>query len=157
MVKRSFSDAFSQVSAIPQTSSSKAGKRKYSSAFEEEKDEIQSLTKRFQKCQVKVARTEPNLAVTASFVEVFGNLMSDDFVIQGKNFNEVINVAAKGEEWQHLFGPELVRLLKQIVMLRSCSKNGTLMTEQQELALLDSFRQVKASLFLEKSFGDWIW
>jgi hypothetical protein len=153
MVKRSFSDAFSQVSANPQTSSSKAEKRKYSSAFVEEEDEIQSLTKRFQKCQVKVARSKPNLDVAASLVEVLGNLMSDDFVIQGKSFNEVINVAAKGEEWQHLFSPEQVRLLKQIVTLRSCSKNGTLMTEQQELALLDSFRKVKASLFLEKSFG----
>ena len=146
MGKRSFSDAFHQVSAVPQTSSGKAEKRKYSSAFEEE-DEVQSLTKRFQKCQLKVARTEPNLDVAASFVKVLGNLMSDDFVIQGKNCNEVINFAAKGEEWQHLFGPELVRLLERIVMLRSCSKNGTLMTEQQEESLRDSFRKVEAFLF----------
>jgi hypothetical protein len=104
------------------------------------------LAKRFQKCQVKVARTKPTLDVAASFVEVLGNLVCDDFVLQGKNFNEVINFAAKGEDWQHLFAPELVRLLEQIVTVRSCSKNGIPMTEQQKLALFDSFRKVKASL-----------
>jgi hypothetical protein len=183
MVKRSFSDAFSQPSAVPQTSISKAEKRKHSSAFEEEdeiqpstkriqkcqpsavpqtiiskaekrkhssafqeEDEIQSLTEQFEKCKVKVASTKPTLDVAASFVEVLGNLVSSDFVLQGKNENEVINFAAKGEEWQHLFAPERARLLKQIVTVRSCSKNGIPVTEQQKLALFDSFRKVKSSL-----------
>jgi hypothetical protein len=121
-------------------------KRKYFSAFEDG-DEVQSLTNMFQKCQVKVARTEPNLDVAAFFVDVFESLMTEDFIFQGKKFDDVINSAAKGKEWKHLFGPELVRLMEQIVMLRSCSKNGTLMTEQQQKTLFDSFRKVKASLF----------
>jgi len=36
--------------------------------------------------------------------------MTEDMVSQGKSLDEIIDFAAKGKEWRHLFSSELVRV-----------------------------------------------
>jgi hypothetical protein len=169
MVKRSFSDAFSQLPVVAGlgVNSTKGKKRTHYSAFDEddqmeslakgkkrthsssfdEDDPMESLAKRFQECQVEEASAEPNLVLTSFFVDVLGNMMTEDIVSQGKNLDEMIDFAAKGKEWRHLFSSDLVCLLSHVAMLRSCSKSGTKMTERQQRDVFESFRRAKSFLF----------
>jgi|NOAtaT_5_FD_contig_31_4925280_length_547_multi_3_in_0_out_0_1 hypothetical protein len=142
MVKRSFSDAFDQVVglAAPQT---KGHKRTHSSAFEEE-DDMESLAKRFHNCKVVEEPRETNL--TAFYTEVLGNLVRTPD-LQAKGLNQILDSAANGREWRHLFGPELVILLEEVVRWRLCVKHGFSVQEHQRQALHNSFNTVKLFLF----------
>jgi hypothetical protein len=91
--------------------------------------------------------------LAAFYTEVLGNLVCTPD-LQAKGLNQILDSAANGREWRHLFGPELVSLLEEVVRWRLCVKHSFPVQEHQQRALPNSFHRVKLFLFEKELLMD---